>query len=128
MPPRRKSRLDSAVENIVATIAERWPQLVMAFLGKRQAYARSEASPPDYDAIPFAAHELKRPLAAFPEIVLEGAWIWFDDAPQFFTYDGGRLLAAVFPDLAGGLAGRLEALVDACDAHNLAYVLAVCNG
>jgi len=119
------SRLESAAENIVATIAERWPENVMTFLGRRQAYARSDASPTDYDAIPFAAHSLKVPLAAYPEIVLDSVRAWFDEAPEFFTYDGGRLLAAVFPDLAGGVAERLTTLVDLGDGDDLAFVLSV---
>ncbi|WP_321916977.1 RelA/SpoT domain-containing protein [Paraburkholderia sp. J11-2] len=118
-------RLDSAAENLVATLAERWPERVMAFLGARQEYARSDVSPPDYDAIPFAAHALRLPLAAHPAIVLDSVRTWFDAVPELFPYDGGRLLAAVFPDLAGGLAEQLTKLVESGDEDDLAFVLAV---
>lgn len=119
------SRLESAAENIVASIAERWPESVMTFLGRRQAYARSDARPADYDAIPYAAHSLKVPLAVYPEIVLDSVRTWFGEAPELFTYEGGRLLAAVFPDLAGGVAERLTTLVESGDGDDLAFVLSV---
>jgi hypothetical protein len=121
----RYPRLEYSAENVVAAIAERWPARVVAFLGTRQVFSRTDNAPRHYDPVPYAVHELKESLSAAPDFLLEGARAWYDDAPQFFTYDGGRLLASVFPDLSGGLKKQLETLIDSGDEQDRAFVLAV---
>ena len=122
----RYPRVEYSTENVVAMIAERWPARVVAFLGTRQEFSRTDDAPRHYDAVPYAVHELKDPLAAAPvSTILVGARAWYNDAPQFFTYDGGRLLASVFPDLSGGLQEQLETLINDGDEQDLAFVLAV---
>ena len=117
--------LEYDAEYIAAAIAERWPASVVAFIGKRQAFAQTDDAPPRYDAVPFAVHQLQTPLAAAPDIMLEGARTWFDANPQRFTYEGGKLLASVFPDLSNGLEARLTALIADGNAQDLAFVLGV---
>lgn len=117
--------LEYGAEHIAAAIAERWPTKVVAFIGERQAFARTNAAPPRYDAVPFAVDELQAPLAAAPDIILSGARTWFDADPLRFTYDGGKLLASVFPDLSSGLDARLAALIAGGNEQDLAFVLGV---
>jgi ppGpp synthetase/RelA/SpoT-type nucleotidyltranferase len=117
--------LEYDAEYIAAAIAERWPTSVVTFIGERQAFARTDAAPPRYDAVPFAVHQLQPPLAAVPDIMLDGARTWFDTNPQYFIYDGGRLLASVFPNLSNGLEARLAALIAGGNAQDLAFVLGV---
>lgn len=112
-------------EHIVAAIAKQWPAKVVAFIGKRQTFARTDAKPPHYDAVPFAVHELKAPLAAVPDIVLDGARIWFDADPRHFPFDGGRLIASVFPDLSNGLEARLAVLIAGGNEQDLAFALGI---
>ncbi len=118
-------QLEYGAEYIAAAIAERWPASVVAFIGKRQAFAQTEDVPPRYDAVPFAVHQLQPPLAAAPDIMLEGARTWFDANPQHFTYDGGKLLASVFPNLSNGLEARLVALIAGGSEQDMAFVLGV---
>lgn len=117
--------LESGAEYIAATIAERWPESVVSFIGERQVFEQTDAAPPRYSAVPFEAHQLKSPLAAVPDILLDGARAWFDTNPQYFSYEGGKLLASVFPDLSNGLDERLVALVEGGNAQDLAFVLAI---
>lgn len=117
--------LEYGAEYIASAIAERWPASVVAFIGKRQAFALTDTAPLRYDAVPFAVHQLRPPLAAAPDIMLDGARTWFDTDPQHFTYDGGRLLASVFPDLSNGLEARLAALIAGGNEQDLAFVLGV---
>lgn len=121
-------RLESSAEHIVATIAARWPASVVAFLGERQVLAQADTAPTGYDAIPYSVHELKPPLAAAFDIVLEGARAWFDAVPQLFIYDGGRLLASVFPDLSVGFEARLGTLIAGGKEQDLAFALSVLSG
>lgn len=117
--------LEYATEFIAAAIAERWPASVVTFIGERQAFARTDAAPPRYDAVPFAVHQLQPTLSAAPDIMLTGARTWFDADPLHFPYDGGRLLASVFPDLANGLEARLAAMIAGGNVQDLAFVLGV---
>lgn len=118
-------QLENGAEYIAAAIAKRWPGSVVSFIGERQAFARTDAVPPRYDAVPFAVHQLQTPLAAAPDIMLDGARTWFDTNPRHFTYDGGRLLVSVFPDLTNGLEARLAALIAGGNVQDLAFVLGV---
>ena len=117
--------LEYDAEYIAAAIAERWPGSVVTFIGERQAFARTDASPPRYDAVPFEVHQLQPPLATSPDIMLVGARAWFEADPRHFTFDGGRLIASIFPDLSNGLESRLKALVATGNEQNLAFVLGV---
>lgn len=117
--------LEYGAEYIAAAIAERWPASVVAFIGERQTFARTDAAPPRYDAVPFAVHQLRSPLAAAPDIMLDGARIWFEAAPLHFPYEGGKLLASAFPDLSHGLEPRMAALVAGGNERDIAFVLGI---
>jgi ppGpp synthetase/RelA/SpoT-type nucleotidyltranferase len=117
--------LEYDAEYIAAAIAEQWPARVVAFIGDRQAFARTDAAPPRYDAVAFEVHQLQLPLAAAPDIMLDGARQWFDANPLHFTYQGARLLASVFPNLSNGLETRLNALIAGGNEQDLAFVLGV---
>lgn len=117
--------LESGSEYIAATIAKRWPARVVEFIGERQAFARTDAAPPRYDAVPFTVHQLQAPLAAVPDILLDEARNWFDADPQQFSFDGARLLASVFPNLENGIEERLSAFLAGGDEEDLAFVLGV---
>jgi hypothetical protein len=117
--------LEDEAEYISAAIAERWPASVVELIGKRQTFALTDAAPPQYDAVPFAVHELRGPLAASPDVVFQGARIWHAAAALHFTYDGGKLLASVFPNLSGGLDERLKALIAGGNEQDLEFVLGV---
>ena len=117
--------LEGSAEYVVATIAERWPSLVIDFIGKRQVFARSDAAPQPYDAVPFAVHQLQPPLAAVPDLIVAGARNWFEANPHTFTFDGGKLLASVFPSLTNGLKERIAAIIAEGDEANLNFALGV---
>jgi len=118
-------QLEDSAEHIVAAIAERWPASVVTFIGNRLAFAQTDYAPTRYDAVPFAVHELQAPLAAIPDLMLECARKWYDAYPNYFTYNGGKLLASVFPNLSNGLEERLYAIVVDGDQDDYAFVLSV---
>lgn len=117
--------LEYASEDIVASIANRWPWLVIDFLERRQTFKLAGQASADYDAVPFSLHGLRTPLAAAPDLMLEGSRRWFDADSLHFPYDGGRLLASVFPDLANGLSARLAQLISDGNEDDLAFALAI---
>lgn len=95
------------------------------FLGARQALKRAGQAPANYDAVPFSVYELQAPLAAVPDLLLDGARQWYDADALLFAFDGGRLLASVFPHLTNGLSERLTRLISDGNEDDLAFVLAV---
>ena len=117
--------LEYGAEYISAVIAERWPALVIRFIGRRQAFALTDAAPLAYDAVPFAVHQLQSPLAAAPDLMLVGAREWFEADPYHFPYGGGKLLASVFPDMENGLGTRLLALIANGSQEDLTFALNV---
>jgi len=112
-------------EYICASIANHWPALVVQFLGDRQLYAEGEDAPARYDALPFNVFELRAPLALVPDLMLTAAQGWFSRAPGSFEFDGARLLASVFPEVAGDYAEHLRVLIASRELSNLAFVLAL---
>lgn len=117
--------LEYACEDIAVSIARRWPGRVIDFLGRRQAFKLTGQAPEGYDAVPFSVHDLQGPLAAVPDLMLAGARRWFDADSLHFSFDGGRLLASVFPDLANGLSERLSQVIANGNKNDLAFALAV---
>jgi hypothetical protein len=117
--------LEYATEDIAASIARRWPGHVIDFLGRRQAFKLAGQAPEGYDAIPFSVHNLQAPLSAVPDLMLAGARRWFDADSLHFPFDGGRLLASVFPELANGLSERLAQLIANGKEDDLAFTLAI---
>jgi len=117
--------LEDGADNIVAAIAEHWPEIVLTFLGTRQTLVQLGAVPLRYNAIPYSLDQLQAPLAAVPDMVLHATRTWFDANPLIFTYGGGRLLASVFPDLSNGLDARLATLIAGGSEKDLAFVLGI---
>ncbi|MFQ6574047.1 hypothetical protein [Pseudomonas sp. UM16] len=57
--------------------------------------------------------------------MLTAAQEWFTRAPGSFEFDGARLLASVFPEVAGGYAELLRVLIAGRELSNLTFVLAL---
>jgi ppGpp synthetase/RelA/SpoT-type nucleotidyltranferase len=114
-------RLEYDAEYIAAAIADRWPQRVLSFFTDRQEFKRKPDAPRYYDAIPFQVHQLRESLARVPALVLTNAMAWHQKWPEYFQYDGGKLIASIFPGLSPGLEDQLYPLV----YKNPKFVLAV---
>ncbi|PRZ56038.1 ppGpp synthetase/RelA/SpoT-type nucleotidyltransferase [Paraburkholderia fungorum] len=117
--------LEGSAEHIAGAVAVRWPERVMKFLAERQWLKHLGSTASNYDSLPFEVYELKGPLAAVPDVVLAATRQWFDDWPEYFRYDGARLIASIFPGLSSGFESRLIALVDGGKEKDVAFVLAV---
>ena len=117
--------IESSSEYIVTAIAHRWPARVVEFFGKRQEFARTDAAPSNYVAVPFSTYQLHEPLAAAPDALLEGARKWFEEDEHQFPFNGGRLLSSAFPELNAEMGERLTALVNGGNRRDLEFVLQI---
>lgn len=115
--------LERRGEELLAGIAEAWPDLVLDFLGRRLVLASSDAAPADYHAIPYSLHSLDKPLARSPDRLIAATRKWFDDDKSLFEYHGGRLVAVVFPDFPEVLEARLRAEVVGGNPASAEFVL-----
>lgn len=115
--------IDYDGDRILATIADQRPALVLEFLDGRVRRERDRDGG-RFDAIPFRIHELPKPLSRHPTLLLTAVRRWYDLSPPLHQFRGGRLVANVFPSLAGGLAEPLAALVAGGNREDLAFVLA----
>jgi len=109
-------------DRILATVADKRPPLVIDFLDERVRLDRDHAGE-RFDAIPFRSHDLPKVLARHPALLLSASRRWYDLYPAIHQFRGGRLVANVFPKLAG-VAGPLAALVAVGDRDDLAFALA----
>ncbi len=116
------SEIDYDGDRILATVADKRAALVIDFLDERVRRDLDRAGD-RFDAIPFRSHDLPKVLARHPALLLSASRRWYDLYPALHQFQGGRLVANVFPKLAG-VAGPLAAVVAAGDRDDLAFVLA----
>lgn len=119
--------IDNGAAQIVGAIARPWPGRVLHFFEMRERVAVSGERPEHYSAIPFSLDEqLQKRLAEHLDLVLSEVRGWYDRDPTQFTYRGGRLIAAIFPNLAANLPDRLTALIDGT-REDISFALAILN-
>lgn len=114
--------IDYEADEQLALVAERFPALIIDFFDTR-CRLDGEQRGRNYEAIPFSMHRVHEVLAAHPALMVEAARRWYADEPDFHIYRGGRLLAHVFPDVAGDFAEILSRLVAVGDRHDIAFVI-----
>lgn len=116
------SEIDFDGDQILATVADKRPALVIDFLDERVRRDR-DADSGRFDAIPFRSHDLPKALARHTALLLATSRRWYDLYPALHRFRGGRIIANVYPKLAG-VAAPLAALVAVGDRDDLAFVLA----
>lgn len=117
--------LSYGAEDVAGTIATKCPEVVIDFLGQRQALRDAGEEPDEYTDLPYSVHSLREPLAASGDVLVQAARRWFDMNQMMFRFRGGRFLAAVFPGFPKTLEILLESFVDVGETDDLAFVLAV---
>ncbi|MBA4286265.1 MAG: hypothetical protein C0434_12110 [Xanthomonadaceae bacterium] len=121
----RLPEIESSAEQVLGAVAERWPAAVLQYFAERLALERTDAKPTGFNAIPYSIHQLSRPLSAQPDLLLAVARGWYEQYPEHFQFEGGRLIAAVFNGLPPELSERLDRIADEGTTEALEFVLAV---
>jgi len=119
--------IESSAEQILGALAEKWPAAVLQFFSKRLELEHSKEKPFGFDAIPYSFHQLVQPLIAEPDLLLAVAREWHRKYPDYFQFEGGRLVAAVFNGVPPKLSERLSRISDEGTEEALDFVLAVLN-
>ena len=117
-------RIEYRVEELIASLAAKWPEAVIDFFGKRLRHGRGEKRD-HYDAVPYHLNRLNDTLEAHVDAIVTAARGWFDEDRSLFEYRGARLITGAYP----GFSERLEALllerVATGDRAEIAFVLGV---
>ncbi len=121
----RHPRIDYRVEETLASVAAHWPAKVADFFASRLKFKQAAEGSNNYEAIPLDLHKLRGPLAAIPDYLVEKARSWFDEDKRLFTYRGGRLLSALFPEFTPGLENSLQNRLNSHDKADLEFVISV---
>lgn len=91
----RCPRIDYEIENILTTIANRFPRLIISFFEKRIEMQMKEKR--WYDALPYELHYLQKALLDQKEIVIEAIFKRFHKKGRLYQRDWGSLLKSIFP-------------------------------
>ena len=116
-------RLGRGGEEMLAVIARNHPAAVLDLIGRRFNHERSSTEP-DYEALPYNLFSLKSPLAAAPDKVVAATRNWFDSAPDYARFRGGRLISELFPNLEDPLPTLLRSQI-VSDRNGVEFVLSL---
>lgn len=116
-------RLGMRGDEMLAIIAERFPDKVLGFVGARFANDRG-SSDTRYEDLPYDLYYLKPALAAVPDRVVAAAREWHDVEPNLSEFRGGRLIADLFPNFEPPLQQLLQTHV-VTDRDGIIFVLSV---
>ena len=112
-------------EQILKAIATKSPEKVIDFFGKRLAHERGLQSSRGYDEIPYEFHDLRKTLQKVPEQLVAKVREWFACDNELFTYRGGRMIAAVFPEPEDQLLKPLHELTVTGKPDDVEFVIEV---
>lgn len=125
----RCPELEHNCEYMVSSVAKNFPIKVLRFIGERIKLANSDATPADYEAVPFDPHTFKEVLQAqlteSPNVLLKEAQVWFRTDRLRFPYVGARAVVSIFPAVEGDMATCLMQIATEGDRDELAFLLAL---
>ena len=117
--------IDYQAEQILTCIAERIPEKVLDFFGKRLTSNEEENLGSGYDAVPFEFHSLRQPLSRIPEQAVDIISGWYDGEYGLFIHRGAKLLSNIFPDFPDQFKNKLLGLVRSANQEKQMIVMAV---
>ena len=110
-------------DRILAIVADRRPSLIFDFFEGRVRRDRDKDGL-RFNAVPFRIHELQKPLARHPDLLLAAARRWYDLDPRLHQFRGGKLVKNIFPTFPKDVADPLATIVATGDRDDLEFVLA----
>lgn len=103
-------KIDHQSERILVRLAQRWPEEIWDFFGKRLDRDVEEGEE-RFEAVPFSFHGLEKELSKNPQLGIKKGMTWFGRNSELFEFRGGRLLSSAFPNCTPEFATALAELV-----------------
>ncbi len=118
-------RVGHEIESFLAFIAERYPEKILAFFGKRIKSKRESELGSGYDAFPYEFYKLDKAFSLSPQRAVEIVREWYDGDYSLFIYRGAKFLSLLYPDFPEPYEGKLIELVQSGDEKDRFFVLAI---
>lgn len=121
------SRIDYHAEEVLYSIAQRYPEAVIAFFSNRIDIdmGEQERRSKEFQAVPFEFRKLRKPLSSIPHQAVGMIRELFEKDRSLFQFRGGRLLKNIFPEFPAEFEAELLDLVKVGGEANYAFVLGV---
>lgn len=115
--------IDYHAEEALCPIAEKYPEMVFEFFGKRLEQDELK----NFDAVPYDFHKLGPALSQAPQKAIEIVKQWYDkdDKSGLFMYRGARLLKISFSEFPQAFSDALIDLVRTGEEGSLKFVISV---
>ncbi len=118
-------RVDTQVEFVLSSIAEKHTDAVWNFLGRRLNDKREQEEQARYDAIPYQFQQLGKQLSTNAQSATRIVRSWYHADEELFRFRGGRLLSIVFPDFSQPFAHALSELVAEGSDDDIGFALSI---
>jgi hypothetical protein len=120
-----RERIHDHDEWVLRAIAGKYPGAVWTFFKERLDRAEGSDTENRYEAIPYHLDELVKPLAQDAHLAVSAVRSWYSPDDHLFTYSGGRLLHAVFPQVTDAFEAELLALAQTGNDEHINFVLSI---
>jgi hypothetical protein len=118
--------VDFHIEQILIPIAEKTPEKVIEFFGKRITTSNRKKDRRNYEAIPFQFYELNKPLSEVPNEAVDIISKWYKEEDRLmFVFHGAKLLKNIFPDFSKPFEEKLLEFLTNRKERNLQIVMAI---
>ena len=118
-------RVDTQIEFILSSIAEKHTDAVWNFLGRRLNDKREQDEQARYEAIPYQFQQLRKQLSTNAQSAMRIVRSWYQVDDKLFRFRGGRLLSIVFPDFSQPFAHALSELVAEGSHDDIGFALSI---
>ncbi|WP_065382874.1 hypothetical protein [Hyphomonas sp. ND6WE1B] len=118
----RVERISFQSEDILTTIAERHPLKVLELFRRR--IARKEKGR-NYEAVPFDVHGLEKPFSGHAQLAVDTVKSWHMHEDPMFQFEGGHLIAVLFPNFGDDLEAALLLLAKSGAFTDAKFVIGI---
>ncbi|MDE8761964.1 MULTISPECIES: GTP pyrophosphokinase [Rhizobium] len=115
----------SDVDRVLSYVGETHLDCVWDYLGRRLDHPKEGIEGTRYKAAPHRFHRLVVTLSSDAALAVAKVRAWFDKTSTLFSYYGGRVLTAVFPQMTEAFAATLLSEVAKGRPEDAKFVVAV---
>lgn len=114
--------VDYSIVRILGAIARNFPDLAIDFFSRRIAMSRTRSSA-EFDAVPFDAFDIAEIFGPHAALLIPAMRKSYSEAPEYFSYRGGRLISHAFPELGQDAARALSEIARGRTEDDLKFIL-----
>ena len=117
--------IDYDAEEVLVSIAEKYPEKIIALFKRRVAKHLIDKDYFKYDAIPYELHKLHEPLQRSKKVIIQSIFKWYGEKDALYHLEAGHLLKIIFPSFDDELVESLNEMIKVGSKQNAIIVLTV---